>query len=435
MMNTNTTTVNITEFGAVAGEPAVQTAAIQRAVDHVHSAGGGTVVVPEGVFATGGIVLRSNITLRLMRGAVLAGSRNLLDYMPYDLPKPPEATRRYDPWCRWNNAVIKAVDAENIAILGEAGSLIDGSNSIDPIGEQGHRGAHGINLHRCRNIMLEGYRIANAGNFSHAVFFCENLAMRKVHVQNGKDGLNVRGTSNIHVSGCLFETIDDCVAGYGNQNVVIRDSRFTTFSHGIRFSASNMLVEDCHFYGLDFLPFPGPETMAEREAGIVREAGTVPCDRMQAMFLNMYNKHLPLPGKAEHVVFRHCRVENVKRAVKYHVSESNDWQSGNPLRDLHFEHVEFSGIEVPLTVIGTADGPLTLTMENVSFRFREGFQHQPFLRAGHCKLIRLKNVSLPTATQGPLIQTWTPAEIELENVTAAVPDDQRVAMTDEPVRA
>jgi len=97
--------------------------------------------------------------------------------------------------------------------------------------------------------------------------------------------------------------------------------------------------------------------------------------------------------------------------------------------------VEFSGIEIPLTMIGTSDGPLTLTMENVSFRFREGFENQPFMRAGHYKRIQLKNVSLPNVTGRPLIQTWTAGDIELENVTSTVPDNQRVTMADDSMRS
>lgn len=73
------TIVNIMDFGALSnGE--LQTRAIQDAIDHVFLAGGGEVQVPKGVYMTGGIRLRSNITLHLLEGAVLKGSQDTEDY-------------------------------------------------------------------------------------------------------------------------------------------------------------------------------------------------------------------------------------------------------------------------------------------------------------------------------------------------------------------
>ena len=74
------TIYNIIDFGAVAGSDEVQTEKIQAAIDAAFLAGGGEVVVPEGVFNTGTIRLRSNVTFRLLSGAVLNGSKNLDDY-------------------------------------------------------------------------------------------------------------------------------------------------------------------------------------------------------------------------------------------------------------------------------------------------------------------------------------------------------------------
>lgn len=86
-------TVSATDFGA---EPSagLQTEKIQDAVDSCFRDGGGEVRIPEGVFLTGGIRLRSNVTLRLMKNAVLRGSRNPEDYFGYLAdkvePLPPE---------------------------------------------------------------------------------------------------------------------------------------------------------------------------------------------------------------------------------------------------------------------------------------------------------------------------------------------------------
>lgn len=89
--------VSITDFGAVPdGE--LQTAKIQAAIDACFRRGGGEVRVPAGTFRTGGIRLRSRVTLRLLRGAVLRGSRNPEDYFGYlaDTVEPLDPDRLID---------------------------------------------------------------------------------------------------------------------------------------------------------------------------------------------------------------------------------------------------------------------------------------------------------------------------------------------------
>ena len=66
-------TFSILDFGAVPNTDALQTDKIQAAVDSCYENGGGTVIIPEGTYYTGCILLRSNITLQLLRGAVLSG--------------------------------------------------------------------------------------------------------------------------------------------------------------------------------------------------------------------------------------------------------------------------------------------------------------------------------------------------------------------------
>ena len=61
-------TYGIKDFGAVADNKTLNTVAIQRAIDTCAAAGGGEVVVPAGVFVTGTLLLKSNITLRLTPG-------------------------------------------------------------------------------------------------------------------------------------------------------------------------------------------------------------------------------------------------------------------------------------------------------------------------------------------------------------------------------
>src|SRR5688572_2754794 len=65
---------NIRDFGAKGDGKTLDTAALQAAIDACTRDGGGTVLVPAGVFHIGTVELKSNVTLHLAASARLLGS-------------------------------------------------------------------------------------------------------------------------------------------------------------------------------------------------------------------------------------------------------------------------------------------------------------------------------------------------------------------------
>src|SRR5438045_312318 len=78
---------DITRFGAVGDGRADSTWAIRRAMASCRAAGGGTVVVPDGRFLTGGIRLASGVNLHLEAKATLAFSGDARQYLPLVLTR------------------------------------------------------------------------------------------------------------------------------------------------------------------------------------------------------------------------------------------------------------------------------------------------------------------------------------------------------------
>ena len=185
------------------------TTAIQRALDDVFLAGGGTVVIEPGIHCVRGLRVRSNTTLHLRSGAVLEASRDPEDFdvLANDAlePVPPEefapgvvwqpaATRKTHDHLlrsasRWNNAIIRLYRAHDAKIIGEPGSVIDGRDSYDPLGEEGFRGVHGIAAHDCENLELRGYEIRNTGNWAHSFWRCRDVAFSGLTILGGHDGI------------------------------------------------------------------------------------------------------------------------------------------------------------------------------------------------------------------------------------------------------
>ena len=153
------------------------TAEIQKAIDSCFLNGGGKIVLENGVYEIGGIRLRSNCTLYLKEGVTLKGVReieayNILandkiepvkeEYQTDILWTPPHARKTFDHMTkagsRWNNALIRILDAHDVNIVAEKGAVIDGNDPYDPVGEELYRGPHGIAYHHSQNLHFERTR-------------------------------------------------------------------------------------------------------------------------------------------------------------------------------------------------------------------------------------------------------------------------------------
>ena len=103
--------VNITSYGAVSDGTTLCTDAINNAITHVSAKGGGTVIIPAGLWYTGPIELKSNVRLHTEYGALILFTSNLDSYKIIDTSFEGLDTRR----CQ---SPIYARNAHNIAITG-----------------------------------------------------------------------------------------------------------------------------------------------------------------------------------------------------------------------------------------------------------------------------------------------------------------------------
>ena len=110
--------LNVRDFGAKGDGLVKDTAAIQKALDACAAAGGGTVLVPEGLYLTGSLTLGANTTLQLSSHTSLIGSPDIADY--------PLVTIRWEGEFReGHRALISATNAANVTIVGSVLSIID----------------------------------------------------------------------------------------------------------------------------------------------------------------------------------------------------------------------------------------------------------------------------------------------------------------------
>ena len=266
--------LNIVDFGAQPCGLMLNTRSLQDAIDHAFEAGGGTLFVPPGIYLTGGLVLRSRVTLYLQAGAVLRGSTDVNDY-EYHAGPPQEGDAN-------GRHLIFARDAEDIAIVGQG--TIDGQGSAfwhrkgrprpkpeemwgdviawdyEPATQR--RPSPMLEFAYCKNVRVEGVTLTNAAGWTMRPVACESVYIRGIRVRNpifapNTDGMDLTACSNVFVSDCDIATGDDAICiksenSYGEmlptKNITITNCVLTTCCNGFKIgTATHGVVENIVF--------------------------------------------------------------------------------------------------------------------------------------------------------------------------------------------
>lgn len=398
--------VSIVEFGAKENA-GLQTEAIQKAIDYVFEKGGGEVQIPGGSYLCGGIRLRSRVTLHLLENAHLIGSRDWRDYdiCERDELEPVPNTEKYKGALRrWNHGFIKAIDAENVSIIGEQGSVINGRDCYDPEGEEGFRGPHCINMFFCKNLTFHGYTIQDSANWAHCIFHSENIEAHDLTVLGGHDGFHVRGCKNVIVEDCVFHTGDDCIAGYAVLNMEVRRCDFNTSCSSLRLGGTNVLVEDCKawcpaIYGHRY-------TMTKEEQAAMLPTNENHRHTSLGFLTYLSGKEIPMPATPGNMVIRNCTVDGHDRFYQFNFSGSDKWQVGTGVKNVRFENMKVSNIRMPIVAYAEPELPTVLEMRNVEYSIRPGYESIDPIQAGNFERLSFHNVTFKNVKAGHLIKVW-----------------------------
>ncbi|OXM84464.1 fibronectin type III domain-containing protein [Paenibacillus rigui] len=249
---------NIVDYGAVSGGTVVNTTAIQNAIDAASP--GSKVLVPAGVFKTGAIWLKSDMTLEVAEGATLLGSENANDYAyNYMLYNYTNVPRFYS---LINAHTYDYGSIRNIRIVGKG--TIDGNGWKPPTGtndgdfpiqfgsSSSNVGTYGvlakaqklkamelgltdeadaystrsnlITLRGVDNVYYGGFTALNPSNHTLVNLNSNHVTVNGVKLltydDNNADGIEFAHGDGITVFNTVFDTGDDCMnfaAGQGAQ--------------------------------------------------------------------------------------------------------------------------------------------------------------------------------------------------------------------------
>lgn len=304
-------TVSITDFGAVGDGETLCTDAFKQGIKSLEKQGGGHLVVPQGVWLTGPIQLKSNIDLHLEKGAIVRFSTNRELYVQKG-----DTIRDGSKKCY---ALVRGSHLENVSITGQGTldgqgiywrpvkqkkvsaeqwqeflqmggrTIEDGSSLIwypfnlnaewkvpniaaDPITQEKMR-PHLLNITDSKNVLIEGVTLLNSPKFHLVPTRVENLIVDGVTIrcpewaQNG-DAMDPGNVAVALIVNCNIACGDDGICmkgGVGEKGVkagpqrdflIMNDTVYHAhggFVIGSEFSGGmqRIVVRNCLFDGTD----------------------------------------------------------------------------------------------------------------------------------------------------------------------------------------
>ena len=246
-------------------EAFVQTKAIQELIDRISEAGGGTIVVSDGIFITGALYFKQGVNLEIAKNGVLRGSAVITDY-------PLCETRIEGETCLYYPALINAIGLDGFCITGEG--TIDGNGlpfwkafwlrrawnpQCTNKDEQRPRLFYAAN---CTNLTLAGVTFRNSAFWTTHIYKCSHVkylscSMLSPHEPVGgpsTDAIDIDACTDVLVKNCYMAVNDDAVALKGgkgpwadtapengaNERIIIEDCEYG-FCHGsLTFGSENV---------------------------------------------------------------------------------------------------------------------------------------------------------------------------------------------------
>jgi polygalacturonase len=246
---------DITKSGVSTDSMKVQTAAIQRVIDKANENGGGTIVIPKGVYLTGALFFKPRTKLLLREGAVLKGSDDIADY-------PLIPSRMEGQNILYYAALINAYYVDSFSIAGPG--AIDGNGSRfwkqfwshrDSMNKAGKPWTN-LEVHRprlifiwgCNNVIIEKAKLRNSGFWTTHLYQCNNVVIEGCDIRSpfapvpapSTDGIDIDVCKKVAIRNCYISVNDDAIAIKGGKGVDAHKQP----QNG---SIEDVLIENCTF--------------------------------------------------------------------------------------------------------------------------------------------------------------------------------------------
>lgn len=263
-------TFNIVNYGAIADGMTLNSTAINKTIDECAKQGGGTVLIPQGSYVTGPIIMKSNINLHLAKGALVIFSSDFNQYpLVVSSFEGVDAARCQSP--------VVAENLENIAITGPGimngngyywrpvkkdkltesqwrnhlkdyggvltadkkmwyssdkalkgsltnniGKLTEGKTLSDFEDVKDYLRPNMIRIYQCKNILIEDVTFENSPAWTTHLMMSEHITLKNLKVKNPWYGTN---TDALDLESCKNALVEDCNFDTGDDGICIKSGR------------------------------------------------------------------------------------------------------------------------------------------------------------------------------------------------------------------
>jgi len=227
-------------FGAKADGVALDSAAINKAIDAAHAAGGGTVYFSGGTYLSGSIHLQSNVAIYLAQGSTILATN---DPQAYDEPEPNQWDKFQDyGHSHFRNSLIWGENLENVSILGPGRIWGKGLVRSQRAPQPGQRqvGNKAIVLKQCHNVVLRDFSVLMGGWFAILATGDDNMTISNLKIDTNRDGMDIISCRNVRISDCTVNSPYD-------DGICLKSD----YSLGFARADENITIVNCQVSGYD----------------------------------------------------------------------------------------------------------------------------------------------------------------------------------------
>ncbi len=349
--------VLVAEFGAVGDGKAIDTAAIQAAIDRAHSLGGGRVVLSSGrKFLSGSLILKENVELHIEAGSILYASSDYADYPPTLISTLTDG--QVDEYVLPQRAFIAAFQADNVKITGTGEINGNADGFIDLRGEYIHQMRAPVSgksqylerpftifLIDCQLVELLDFTLKDPAFWALRTTGCNDLLIDSIKILTdlmvpNADGIDIDRCQRVVIQNCELVTADDCIS---------LKSCSGTSQFG---DVSDIEIRNC-----DMISTSGAITLGTESVGDIKNVLVADCTVTKSH--RGFAVRAREGGEISNVVFRNCKLETRTFSPSWwghgealHVTafawnEQHNLQDGNPerllpgrVKDIKFENLE-----------------------------------------------------------------------------------------------
>jgi exo-poly-alpha-galacturonosidase len=396
---------DITAFGAVGDGSTCNTKSIQAAIDACTP--GGKVYVPSGVFITGALYLKSNMTLYIDKGGILLGSSDLAEYPILQYRFEGLETACYASLINTkptNGERLEHITIEGLGKIDANGAVLRQKELADGKGKPGRA----VCIRNVDSLYLYGITVKQSPAWCVHLIYCNHVSVNQIKIYTKQDedgtryqdicngdGLDPDSSSDMYIFHSTIASQDDCIAiksgrdeegrrlAIPSENIRITNCRFESgfgvamgseMSGGVR----NVLVQDCTFCNVYSV---GSVKTPRGRGGVVE---------------NIVYDNLTLQNYSR----EHCDCKWFRGAIyvdQFYSHDTFDLEHAQPfnestpvIRDITFRNIVLDTVTGNAVYLsGLPESPLEhITLENITAIGKYG------LKANNIKGFAMENVSI-----------------------------------------